>query len=426
MKKKIDLIALASIPLIVTLGNAMFIPVLPTMERELDITPFQSSLIITVYSVVAIVLIPFSGYLSDKYGRKRIIIPSLILTAIGGAIAAFAAWQLTNPYIYILIGRFIQGIGASGAFPVVIPTVGDMFDDEKEVSKGLGIIETSNTLGKVLSPILGSLFALIVWFFPFVVIPAITLISILLVGFLVKPPKEPEEKKQFGLFFKKLTYIFKVNAGWLVGVFLIGFISMFVLFGFQFHLSNLLENQYQINGLNRGLILAVPLLFLCTAAFFTGKKIGSSKTLMKWLIFAGYMFVFGSLVFIQPEQKLFFILTMMTIASIGIGMSLPCLDSLITAGIEKEERGTITSVYTSMRYIGVAAGPPLIALMMKNIPNVIYIVLACLGVLAALAALLMIRPNKKKNKTAEIHGLAEKLNNKNETSSVFKAIKEKK
>ncbi|MDQ0253582.1 ACDE family multidrug resistance protein [Evansella vedderi] len=423
MKKKFDLIALASIPLIVTLGNSMFIPVLPTMERELDITAFQSSLIITVYSIVAIILIPISGYLSDKFGRKKVIIPSLILTGIGGAIAAFASWKLSNAYTFILLGRFIQGIGASGAFPVVIPTVGDMFDDEKDVSRGLGFIETSNTMGKVLSPILGSLFALITWFFPFVVVPAITLISILLVGFLVKPPKEQEEQKNFTEFFENFKIIFKNNARWLIGVFLIGCISMFVLFGFQFHLSNLLENQYRINGISRGLILAVPLLFLCSAAFLTGKKIGSSRNLMKWLTFSGYVLVFGSLIFIQPEQKLMFILSLMTIAGIGIGISLPCLDSLITEGIEKAERGTITSIYSSMRYIGVAAGPPAIALMMNSIPNFIYVVLSCFGGLAALASIFLIRPNERKQE--DTHGLAQKITLQHNTSSLFKPKQEK-
>ncbi|MFA9556769.1 MFS transporter [Evansella sp. AB-rgal1] len=421
MKKKLDLTALASIPLIVTLGNSMFIPVLPTMERELEITAFQSSLIITMYSIVAIILIPISGYLSDKYGRKKIIIPSLILTGIGGAVCAFAAWRLPNPYIFILVGRFIQGIGASGAFPVVIPTVGDMFDNEKDVSKGLGFIETSNTMGKVLSPILGSLFALIVWYFPFVVVPAITLISILLVAFLVRPPKGEEAHKEFGEFFRNFKIIFKDNARWLVGVFLIGGISMFVLFGFQFHLSNLLENQYRINGINRGLILAVPLLFLCSAAYFTGKKIGSSKNFMKWLIFSGYILVLGSLIFIQPEQKLFIIVGLMTIAGIGIGISLPCLDSLITEGIEKEERGTITSFYSSMRYIGVAAGPPIIALMMKGTSDFIYVVLAAFGGVAAIASLITIRPNKKK--TEDTHRLAQKVTLDKNTPSLFKTLK---
>ncbi|WP_347836567.1 MFS transporter [Gracilibacillus sp. JCM 18860] len=119
--KKKDLFALASIPLMMTLGNSMLIPVLPIIEKEINITSFQSSLIITVYSVVAIILIPLAGYLSDKIGRKKVIIPSLLLTGIGGLIAAFAAWSMDEPYFLILVGRFLQGGGGIRCVPSSYP-----------------------------------------------------------------------------------------------------------------------------------------------------------------------------------------------------------------------------------------------------------------------------------------------------------------
>lgn len=105
----------------------MLIPVLPLMERKLDITKLQSSLIITVYSIVAIFLIPIAGFLSDKFGRKIVIIPSLIIAGIGGLIAGWAAWKMDSPYFIILSGRILQGVGAAGAFPIVLPLIGDMF-----------------------------------------------------------------------------------------------------------------------------------------------------------------------------------------------------------------------------------------------------------------------------------------------------------
>src|SRR5690625_4487654 len=115
-----------------TLGNSMLIPILPMMEKELDISKLQSSYIITVYSVIAIFFIPIAGYLSDRFGRKRIIVPALIITGIGGLIAGWASWKVENPFMFIILGRILQGIGASGAMPIVLPLVGDMFRSDKE------------------------------------------------------------------------------------------------------------------------------------------------------------------------------------------------------------------------------------------------------------------------------------------------------
>lgn len=85
---------------------------------------------------------------------------------------------------------------------------------------------------------------------------------------------------------------------------------------------------------------------------------------------------------------------MFLVAGIGIGASLPPLDALITESIEKEERGTITSIYSSMRFIGVAAGPPIIAILMKNSVKTIFILLTALSIAAALATFIAIKPDK--------------------------------
>src|SRR5690625_473118 len=196
-EKRWAIISLASVPLIMTLGNSMLIPILPLMEKKLEISKLQSSYIITFYSIVAILFIPIAGYLSDRFGRKKVIIPALIITGIGGFIAGFASWKMDNPYMVILIGRILQGIGASGAMPIVLPLVGDMFRRDEEASATLGIIETSNTVGKVLSPILGAGLTAIVWFLPFFSIPAFCVVSVLMIIFLFKIIWSNEDETMF-------------------------------------------------------------------------------------------------------------------------------------------------------------------------------------------------------------------------------------
>ena len=394
--QKWAVLSISSIPLVMTLGNSMLIPVLPVMENEIGISPFQSSMIITIYSIVAILLIPLAGFLSDHIGRKKVIIPSLIITAIGGFISAWAGWKMDNPYSIILIGRALQGVGAAGAFPIVLPLVGDMFKTDEEVSSSLGLIETSNTLGKVLSPILGSFLAGFVWFIPFFSIPIFCLVSILLMWFLVKTPNKRQEPIPFKTFINNIKDTFKNNWKWLYAVFIIGIILMLVLFAVLFYLSDTFEKVYDIKGVKKGLFLAIPLGALCLASYITGKFIKENKVLMKWITFSGIVLLAVSIVMLSFSQAMWLMLTLFVLSGIGIGVGLPCLDAFITSGIAKEERGTVSSIYSSMRFIGVAAGPPIMALMMKYTESSLFYILGGLSAIAAIATFIAIKPEKKR------------------------------
>lgn len=394
MKMRWAIVSIASIPLVMTLGNSMLIPVLPRMERELDISSFQSSMILTVYSIVAIILIPVAGFLSDYVGRKRVIIPSLIIAGIGGIVSGYAGWKLTDGYWLILIGRALQGVGAAGAAPIVLPLVGDMFNSDDEVSSALGVIETSNTLGKVLSPILGAFLAGIIWFIPFFSFPVFCIISVIMIMFLVKTPQMSKEKINFTQFLQQTKEIFANNGRWLNAVFIIGCTLMFVLFGVLFYLSDTLEKKFHITDVKKGLMLAIPLGALCLASYLTGKKIKEDKVMMKWLIFFGILLLAGSSFSLKFSNSLLYMISIFVLCGIGIGISLPCLDALITEGIEKTKRGTITSLYSSMRFIGVAAGPPVIAIMMQHSSEWIFYLLSGISLLTALFALWAIKPDK--------------------------------
>src|SRR4051812_6139279 len=394
-KQKWAIVSMSSIPLVMTLGNSMLIPVLPSMEKKLSISSFQTSMIITVYSIVAIFLIPIAGYLSDHIGRKKVIIPSLIISGIGGLISGYASWKLNDAYWIILIGRALQGVGAAGAAPIVMPLVGDMFKKDDDVSSCLGLIETSNTFGKVLSPILGAFLAGFIWFLPFLSFPIFCTISVLLMTFLVKCPKKNEKPIPFKQFFKNVKKTFTDKGKWLYAIFFIGGILMLVLFGILFYLSEIFEKEYGIHDLKKGFFLALPLGALCLSSFITGKMIKKNKVLMKWLTLAGIIMAALSIAGLWFSIKLWFMISMFLISGVGIGTGLPCLDALITEGVEKEERGTITSIYSSMRFIGVAVGPPLIALLMKQSNHWIFIVLSSLSIIAAIVALIAIKPDKE-------------------------------
>ncbi len=126
----------------------MLVPILPDMQERLGISQFQSSLVITLFSVTAGLVIPLSGYLSDRFSRKAIMIPSLIIYGAAGVLAGFGA--VWNSYTVIIIARAIQGLGAAGTAPIAMALAGDMYKEATE-SKALGLTEASNGAGKVIS-----------------------------------------------------------------------------------------------------------------------------------------------------------------------------------------------------------------------------------------------------------------------------------
>jgi len=400
------IVSLTSIPLIMTLGNSMLIPVLPILEDKVGITSFQSSMIITSYSVAAIFLIPVAGYLSDRFGRKIVILPSLILALIGGLIAGFASWKMNDPYAMIIAGRIIQGIGAAGAMPIVLPLVGDLYqDDDEKISSTLGIIETSNTFGKVLSPILGSVFAAFLWFLPFFSISALSLISIVLIFFFVKAPKDNDEPLKFKKFLRNTKEVFKEEGKWLYTVFLNGVLVMLILFSMLFFLSENLEKVHDIKGIKKGFVLAIPLLLLCIASFISGRKIKGNLGRIKKIIIVSLIAMSASIVFVGFTSKnLIFLLVITSIVGIAIGALLPALDTIITDNIRKELRGTVSSFYSSARFIGVAAGPPIMSLVMKNYLNASYITAGVLGFMLLFVVLKFIKVEdiEKTNKITQI------------------------
>jgi ACDE family multidrug resistance protein len=344
-------LALASIPLVLVLGNSMLVPILPDLQEKMNISRFQSSLIITLFSLTAGLIIPISGYLSDRFTRKAVIIPSLIVYGAAGVLAGLGA--VWNSYPILIASRAIQGLGAAGTAPIAMALVGDIYKGPK-ASKALGLIEASNGIGKVVSPILGSLLALIIWFAPFFAFPLFCLLALLAVIFMIKEPAKEKEAEPLKLYLKQIKTILKSKGHWLIPAFIAGSITLFILFGVLFYLSQILEEKpYNIEGVRKGLILAIPLLCLVITSYTTGAKIKQNGKLMRWLMNIGLITMVVSLTLATfLNGNLYVFIGLLSLSGIGTGLLLPCLNTLITGSVEREQRGMITSLYNSLRFIG--------------------------------------------------------------------------
>lgn len=89
-------------------GFGLILPQLPFWAERLDSGPVGVGLILTVYALAQFLFTPLLGSLSDRYGRKPVIIGSLLIEAF-----SFAFSALSGSLLLLLLARFIGGIGAS-------------------------------------------------------------------------------------------------------------------------------------------------------------------------------------------------------------------------------------------------------------------------------------------------------------------------
>lgn len=383
---RIPFALLCGVPFVMVLSNSLLIPVLPLMQAQMQLTPFQVGLIITAFSVPAGLTIPIAGYLSDRYGRKVVIVPALFIFGLGGLLAGLAALLTSRPFPLILGARVLQGLGGGGTYQMAMALAGDIFQSS-ERAKALGLLESANGLGKVVSPILGSLAGLIIWFAPFFLYPLLAIPIALGVWIKVEEPEFQREQESARAYFRQIGKILKRDAWSLAAAFLTGLLVLFMLFGLLSYLSDVLEEAYGIKGLRKGFVIAIPVLGMATTSYLSGAWLQrqADKT-RKWVSVVGMGLIAVALLFPSFTTNLYTLLAAATLQGIGTGGTLPAINLLITGTAAQRERGMITAFYGTARFFGAAFGPPIFGLLATKHKTALFlaaaITVALVGVMA--------------------------------------------
>jgi len=155
-----------SITLTAVLGVASITPAFPRMERDLHISAQDIGLLITVFTLPGVILTPILGVLADRIGRKKILIPALLLFGVAGTSCFFA-----RDFQLLLVFRFLQGIGAASLGSLNVTIIGDLFEGHDRAA-AMGYNASVLSIGTASYPAIGGALATIGWYYPFL-LPAL-------------------------------------------------------------------------------------------------------------------------------------------------------------------------------------------------------------------------------------------------------------
>lgn len=348
---------LLSIPFVGLLSNAMLVPVLPKIAAALDVPYHQVSWLIVVPSIVAAVVIPIGGYLSDRWTRTVVLAPSLLLYGAGGLLGALSPLLMADPFPLLLAARFVQGIGYAGTIVLVIALAGDMWEPDRR-SRVLGLIETSNALGKASGPLIGAALGSLTWYAPFFVFPVLAIpLGVMLWRHLGRLPHPDEPRPTLSAFARRVWHAIRPRLRALAAIFLAGFWGVNVILLLLTLLSRDLADAGW-RALPRGIAITVPELAVGTSAWAAGRFLQDDLAAAgPFVVLGGMLLMALAFVLAALASGLWALATAAVVAGAGAGAVLAGCNVLLSGAVSDEERGVVASTYGAFRASGVAIIP---------------------------------------------------------------------
>lgn len=339
--------ALASIYALRMLGLFMILPVLSLFSEQLEgATPLLIGLAISIYGLSqALLQIPF-GLLSDRFGRKKIIIIGLILFSAGSLVAA------VSTTIYgVLLGRTLQGCGAIAA--AIMALVADL-TQEVHRTKAMATIGASIGLSFGIAITLGPILAGYIGIHGiFYLTAGLALIAILVVIFIVPNPQQSIVHRDAELVPTQIAQVLK-NTDLLrlnYGIFILHLILTA-----SFVILPLLIREAGLNAKDHWQIY-LPILITSMLIIIPFIILAEKKRQMKKVFIGAILtLVITNLALSQFHNNLIALISLLWLFFCGFNLLEATLPSLISKTAPSDLKGTAMGAYSSSQFMGAFLG----------------------------------------------------------------------
>jgi MFS family permease len=185
------LVLLSNTLLVIMFSETMLLPALPEIMQDFNIPYSTAAWIFSAYLIVAAVMTPIAGKLSDIYGNKKILLILLILYVVGVVAGGFS-----ENISFLLASRIIQGVGLA-AVPVAFSIIRDSFPPEK-LSMPVGVFSSAASGGSVVGLLIGaSIIQNFGWHATFLFIaPAAVIVTFMIARFVPTDDKFKQQEEE--------------------------------------------------------------------------------------------------------------------------------------------------------------------------------------------------------------------------------------
>jgi len=352
MKNKSALFLIFLTVFIDLLGFGILIPILPSFAiKELGVDEAAIGIAIALYSFVQFIFNPILGKISDKHGRKPVIVVCLLINALGYVIFAF-----TTSYLVLLISRVVAGIGGS-SIAVAQAYIADVTTKENR-SKGMGLIGSAFGLGFVFGPLMGGFLSKLGYMETGLASAAFSFIAFIVTMILL-----PESNINRAEVVETKRKIFNIDA--ILKAFkhpsLAILITLFFILTFSFAniygtFALLGIQVYGFTDLQNGYMFGIIGL---SSAIVQGGLIGPITKLLgkKRILVLGSFLIMITLAIIPYAGNFLWLAVDGIFLSLGTGMLQPTLLSLISEVTSEAEQGITLGVNQSLSALARMFGP---------------------------------------------------------------------
>lgn len=369
MKKA--LLLLMSIQFFVYLGFGIIIPILPEVIVQQGFSEVHVGGLLTIYALASFFTAPLWGSLSDRAGRKKLIMIGLVGFSL--SFLLFALFIENLPLLYL--SRVVGGIFSGALYTAVTGFVADMTNEENR-NKYMGLLGMSIGLGFIFGPAIGGVLGDISLQLPFIASGVLTLLLMVYAGIILKEPERRGQANKRALLPKGGATLWQYRIRYL---FLFSFMVTFLLAG--------LEATFQLFQMTKIDITPLQLGYLFMASGFVDAAIQGgvvrrvkNGTETKWIICAQIVAAVG-LLLIPFTSSLIWAGFALSVFTGGNALARTVLVSLTT----KEsggKYGTAAGMAYSMDNMGRIIGPLLFTWIFTQQAGNMYFISAILAVLA--------------------------------------------